>query len=74
MLPHHHQPFQFLSLDVLKTAPLALTAHFAAYDIVIRKNGFGLPAGSRLFLARAALDSGKLRQDAGKEPLRFFPW
>ncbi|KAF2493120.1 NAD(P)-binding protein [Lophium mytilinum] len=65
---------RFLPLDLLATDPSTLATHFSNFPVVICANGFGLPPGSQLLLARAALAAGRLRKERGEVELRFFPW
>ncbi|KAF2812669.1 NAD(P)-binding protein [Mytilinidion resinicola] len=71
LTPHK---INFLPLDLLTATPASLATHFSAFSVVICANGFGLPPGSQLLIARAALAAGKLRKENGEAPLRFFPW
>ncbi|KAH7135194.1 hypothetical protein B0J11DRAFT_154712 [Dendryphion nanum] len=62
-----------LGLDT--TGPsLQLSEIFSRYDTVISCTGFGQPIGTVTKLAHEILDAGKIRREAGKEKLWFFPW
>lgn len=61
------------SLDI--TGPSKeLSETFAAFDTIISCTGFGQDAGTVTKLASEILTAGKLRKDAGKGRLWFFPW
>ena len=51
-----------------------LSETFSKFDIVISCTGFGSEAGSVTKLANEILGAGRLRKEAGKGKLWFFPW
>lgn len=51
-----------------------LSSLFADYDIVISCTGFGQPISTFPKLTNEILQAGKLRKEAGKGRLWFFPW
>lgn len=62
-----------LAIDTASESP-ELARTFAAFDIVISATGFGQSAGTVSKLAYDILAAGKLRKEAGKGRLWFFPW
>lgn len=51
-----------------------LSRTFADFDTVISCTGFGQPIETFTKLANEILEAGKLRKEAGKGRLWFFPW
>lgn len=62
-----------ISLDTTSSSS-NLIGIFSNYDIVISCTGFGQPLGTVTKLAHEILNAGKVRKDAGKAKLWFFPW
>lgn len=68
-----YSTLSFTPLDT--TSPSStLSAAFANYDVVISATGFGQSTGTVTKLANEILEAGKLRKNAGKGKLWFFPW
>jgi len=77
-------PSRYASLESEKTSFIALgltdltiqelATAFAPFDIIISCSGFGMPTGSQMKIAEAALAAGKQRVADGKQAISFFPW
>jgi hypothetical protein len=61
------------ALDLTSPSP-ELSATIAAYDIVISATGYAQSPGAVTKLAQEVLEAGRLRKQAGKGRLWFFPW
>jgi len=76
-------PSRYASLEPEKTSSIALSltdlstqelaTAFAPFDVIIGCSGFGMPAGSQMKFAEAALAARKQRVADGKQAISFFP-
>ena len=76
-------PSRYASLEPKKTSFIALSltdlsiqelaTAFAPFDVII-SSGFGMPSGSQMKIAEAALAAGKQRVADGKQAISFFAW
>lgn len=62
-----------LALDI-GGASQELSQTFANFDVVISATGFGQDLGTVTKLANEVLEAGRLRNQAGKGKLWYFPW